>query len=162
MPIVKNATHNFLKLRREIISRSEGDLWSDARGEWRLVNVFFAEEPQTCLCGHNPIIECCVLYNAQTGAEAIVGNVCVNRFLNLPSAKLFPAFDRIRRDPERALNAAAIEFAFDRGWINDWEREFYLDTRTKRLLSDRQLSKRVEINRGVLSKLGATRKAVSI
>ena len=80
----------------------------------------------------------------------MVGNVCVRKFLGLPSDKLFSAFHRIAGDLTRALNSEAIEYAYTRNWMNEWSRKFYLDTMRKRNLSPRQRAKRVEINRSVL------------
>lgn len=143
-------SHNFWRLTEEIISLSVADTWNEARAEWALVNVFFSEDPCTCLCGHSPIKECCVLENHANGNEAIVGNVCVKKFLGLTTGPLFQALDRIKRDNTRALNATAVEFAFTKNWISNWERGFYLDTLRKRKLSPKQRAKRVQINDSVL------------
>ena len=112
--------------------------------------MYFTETPGTCLCGHSPIIEHCVIVNRLNGNSVIVGNVCVTKFLGLPSDRLFSALKRVAADNGRALNAAMIEHARSKGWINDWEREFYLDTMRKRRMSDKQRAKREQINRQVL------------
>ena len=134
------------KLTQGIIELSESKKWDSAKLEWRLSEVYEAEEPETCLCGHYPIIEICVLSNKRNGNTTHVGNCCVKKFIGLPSDKIFQAIKRVRKDNEKSLNAEAIQYAHDRGWINDWERDFYLDIMRKRKLSAKQLRKKIQIN----------------
>jgi hypothetical protein len=153
--------HARYQLAAEIIARSVGDTWDDAKREWDLAHVFISapDEPGTCLCGHHPIREHCLLTNRENGNEAVVGNVCVTKFMGLSSEKLFAAFRRIAKNREAALNAEAVDYAHRTGWIDDWQRRFYLDTcrRSRRKLSQKQLAKRVEINRKVLARVAASR-----
>jgi len=134
------------KLTQRVIALSESKSWDSAKLEWRLSEVYEAEEPETCLCGHFPIIEICVLANKLNGKITHVGNCCVKKFIGLPSDKIFQAIKRIRKDNEKSLNAEAIQYAYDRGWINDWERDFYLDIMRKRKLTTKQLQKKIQIN----------------
>jgi hypothetical protein len=97
-----------------------------------------------------------VLQNRINDHRAIVGNVCVKRFLGLPSEAIFAGLRRIARDPERALTAEAVEYAHSQRWINDWEKDFSHNTRRKGRLSERQLAKRLEINNRILDR--ATRR----
>lgn len=146
------AVHSRFALVSAILALSAADEWDDAKREWDLEHVWFAEpdEPWRCLCGHSPIREVCVIANRLTGHRAEVGNVCVQKFLGLPSGDLFAALKRVARNPAAALGPAAVGHAFDRGWINEWERSFCLNTARKRKLSERQRAKRVEINHRVL------------
>jgi len=141
------------QLTTEIIARSVASTWEEAKLEWTLKEVYKEREPLTCLCGHFPINEICVLHNAQNGEEALVGNVCVKKFLGLPSDKIFAAIRRITEDETNALNAEAIDHAHRSHWINDWERTFCFDTCRKRRLSEKQMSKRIQINRAVLARV---------
>lgn len=143
-------SHNEFRLTEEILALSNSQTWGKAKTEWGLVEVYREDDPMECLCGHYPINEICVIRNAVTGNEAIVGNVCVKKFLGLPSTTIFDAIRRIADDISRALNEDAAQHAFERGWINRWERDFYLDTWRKRNLSDKQRRKRIEINERVL------------
>jgi len=145
------------ELAAKIVALSVADTWNEAKLEWSLIDVFKEEEPDTCLCGHYPIIENCVLGNSLNGQKAIVGNVCVKKFLGLPSDKIFRAINRIAQDNERALNAEALDHAYRKGWINDWERKFYVDTMRRRGLSGKQREKRIQINKKVLSKVARNR-----
>jgi hypothetical protein len=149
------------RLAEEIIALSVANTWAEAKREWALVEVYFADEPRRCLCSHYPIIECCVIRNRLNGNEVIVGNCCVKRFRGLPSAKVFEALKRVIKDRGAALNQAAVEYAHDRGWLSDGERDFYLNTirPSYRLkgLSPKQLATRVKINERVLARLRASR-----
>lgn len=141
------------QLTDQIIQRSVAQTWNEAKLEWSLLEVYEADEPETCLCGHFPIIELCVLVNRKNDIQATVGNCCVKKFLGLPSDKIFQAVKRVRKDASKSLNAEAIQHAYDRHWINDWEKEFYFDVMRKRNLSSKQVTKKLQINQNVLSKM---------
>lgn len=141
------------RLTQEIIRRSVAQNWDAAKLEWTLEGIRFEEEPQTCLCGHAPIIEICTIANRNNGSVAEVGNCCVKKFLGLPSDRIFQSIKRVRKDDGKALNAEAIAHAHGRGWINNWERDWYFDTMRKRKLSVKQKAKREEINRLILARL---------
>lgn len=138
------------RLATEIIARSVAKSWNEAKLEWSLREIYEAEEPETCLCGHFPIIELCVLGNKVNGQLATVGNCCVKKFIGLPSDKIFQAVKQVRKDGEKSLNAEAIEHAFQRGWINKWEKDFYFDIMRKRKLTANQRTKKVQINTKML------------
>ncbi|OIR17465.1 hypothetical protein GALL_24920 [mine drainage metagenome] len=141
------------QLTERLIALSVGNTWDEAKLEWGLEHVWREDEPDTCLCGHFPIIEICLLRNVRNSNTAIVGNCCVKKFTNLPSDLIFQAVKRIESDVERALNAETIHHAHEKGWINDWERKFYMNTWRKRKLSGAQHAKRVQINQKVLDNI---------
>ncbi|HAS6204166.1 hypothetical protein QX220_21665 [Vibrio vulnificus] len=141
------------KLTEEIIKLSQSQLWDVAKSEWTLYEIYEADEPERCLCGHFPIIEICTLKNKLNSNYATVGNYCVKKFIGLPSDKIFQAIKRVRKDNEKSLNAEAISHAYDKGWINDWEKSFYLDVMRKRKLTPNQLNKKTQINNKLASKM---------
>jgi hypothetical protein len=141
------------RLTSEILARSVATHWDAARREWSLAEVYEADDPETCLCGHFPIIELCVLANSHNGQSATVGNCCVKKFIGLPSDRIFTAVKRVRKNRDKSLNEEAIQHAHMRGWINDWERDFYLDVMSKRKLSDKQRSKKQQINDKMLENM---------
>jgi hypothetical protein len=141
------------QLTAEILARSYARTWDEAKLEWGLMEVYEAEKPETCLCGHYPIIELCVLRNRINRNQATVGNCCVKRFMGLPSDKIFTAVKRVRKDETKSLNAEAISHAFEKGWINDWEKTFYFNVMRKRNLSVKQSDTKAEINRKVLDRM---------
>jgi hypothetical protein len=114
------------------------------------------DEPGTCLCGHFPIIEHCVLRNCKTGKKTVVGNCCVKKFMGLSEELLFRLLRRIRRNPKTALNEKEIERVYGIGWITDWERRFCLSTRTKQNPTPKQENIRLEINRKLLARATRT------
>ncbi|EQB62769.1 MAG: hypothetical protein RBG1_1C00001G0348 [candidate division Zixibacteria bacterium RBG-1] len=138
------------RLTSEIIKKSVAKNWDEAKLEWALREVYEADGPETCLCGHYPIIELCVLENKKNGGSATVGNFCVKKFIGLPSDKIFEAVKRVRKDGTKSLNAEAIDHAYQRGWINQWEKEFYFQNMRKRKLSARQKEKKTQINEKML------------
>jgi hypothetical protein len=141
------------KLTSEIVKRSVAQSWDKAKLEWSLLEVYEADEPETCLCGHYPIIELCVLQNRQNARRATVGNCCVKKFVGLPSDKIFQGVKRVRKDTSKSLNAEAIEHAFGRAWVSEWEHSFYLDVMRKRRLSYKQKAKKLQINERVLQRM---------
>lgn len=141
------------KLTEEIINRSQSKVWDMVKLEWSLYQIYEAEEPETCLCGHFPIIEICTLRNKFNGQFATVGNCCVKKFIGLPSDLIFQAVKRVRKDNQKSLNAEAIQHAFEKGWINEWEYKFSLDTMRKRNLSQKQLQTRMKVNEKMLANM---------
>lgn len=149
---------NRFRLFAEIIALSVAKSWEEAKLEWDLKHVYREDEPMMCLCGHTPIIEICVLQNRCNGNLAEVGNVCVTRFLGLESDLIFAGLRRVAKNPSKALNEAATNYAHEQKWITDWEKQFSLDTSRKRKLSAKQVLKRVEINQRILAKTTNTYK----
>lgn len=138
------------KLTKEIIDLSVSKVWDVAKLEWSLAQIYEADEPETCLCGHFPIIEICILQNKLNRKQATVGNCCVKKFIGLPSDKIFQAVKRIRKDNEKSLNSEAIAHAYRNAWINEWEYKFSIDTMRKRKLSINQLQTRKRVNEKML------------
>lgn len=141
------------KLTEEILNRSQSKIWDIARMEWGLSQIYEAEEPETCLCGHFPIIEICILRNKLNAQSATVGNCCVKKFIGLPSDLIFQAVKRVRKDSQRSLNAEAIQHAYENSWINEWEYNFSIDTMRKRKLSGKQLQTRMRVNEKMLTNM---------
>jgi hypothetical protein len=134
------------QLAQELIALSSSSSWDKAKLEWALQEIYEADEPETCLCGKFPIIEVCILRNRINGKRATVGNCCVKKFIGLPSDKIFQAVKRVRKDSTKSLNAEAISLARERGWLNQWEHDFYFSIMRKRSLTPKQDQKKVEIN----------------
>ena len=139
--------HAEWRLIERILARSDAADWPEAKDEWDLIAVWFDRiEPGACLCGHSPIVEHCRIANRITGQRAIVGNVCVTKFMGIPAGALFRAFRRVMADPQAGLNPPAARHAHARGWITDRELRFCIDTFGRPRLSARQLAWRRDIN----------------
>lgn len=143
--------YNLQQLKCTILALSCAKEWEVARKEWRLVEIFEADEPETCLCGHYPICEICTISNATTGKSVDVGNVCVRRFLGFRSDLIFQSLKRIRSDRDKAIGPDATAFFRQHKIINDWEYQFQQSTMRKRNLSQAQLASRQKINEKVLA-----------
>ena len=143
--------YNFQKLKEAILSRSVAKDWDQAKSEWELSQIYIADQPESCLCGHTPIIEICVLINRLNGNHATVGNRCVNRFLGLRSDLIFSGIKLITTDINKSLNTESTAFFYDKGVITKWEYDFQANTHAKRNLSIRQMETRRKINIKVLN-----------
>lgn len=141
------------KLASEILKLSNGTTWDAAKLEWHLIEIFESEVGDVCLCGHSPIKELCVIQNTITKVQVTVGNCCVNKFIGISSGKIFQSLKKIRKDTGKSINAESVQYAFDHNVINDWERKFYLDIMRKKLLTDKQLAKKININKKFLNNI---------
>jgi hypothetical protein len=144
-------SYNFQQLKAHILPLSKADIWEMAAKEWSLTGIHEADEPETCPCGHFPIMEICSIHNRVTGHSTEVGNICVKRFLGLRSDLIFTSLKRIRKDPAKSLNADAIAFFHERRVLNEWEYNFCQNTMRLRSLTSAQLGKRQDINQKVLA-----------
>jgi hypothetical protein len=142
--------YNFQQLKAHILPLSSAVTWEVAVREWSLTGIHETDEAETCPCGHFPIMEICSIHNRVTGHSTEVGNICVKRFLGLRSDLIFAAIKRIRKDPDKSLNADAITFFHERRVLNEWEYNFYQNTMRLRGLTPAQLGKRQDINQKVL------------
>jgi hypothetical protein len=142
--------YNFQRLRAHILGLSAASDWETARKEWAFVHVFESDEPNTCPCGHYPIIEICGIRNRITKQATDVGNVCVRRFLGYRSDLIFKALKKIRKDDTKSLNADAITFFYEWHLLTNWEYRFLQSTMRKRSLSPAQAETRQRINKKIL------------
>jgi hypothetical protein len=142
--------YNFQTLKMEILALSSSKRWSQARLEWRLLHVFRADEAETCLCSHFPIMEICTLTNTKNGNEAEVGNVCVKRFMGIDAQKIFASIKRIKKDISKSVSADTLALYLDAGEITQRDFDFYENISRKRQLTTRQAAWKEDINRRIL------------
>jgi len=143
-----NELSNQKILFQKIIELSEANNWNDAFKEWSLSHIYLQEN--FCLCGHS-ILENCVLINNINKNTAVVGNVCVNKFLEIDSNSLFVGLKRILRSISKSVSKKLIKFCFDKDIINFWEYKFYLDIHRKRNLTDKMVYKKTMINLKIIN-----------
>lgn len=139
-------------LAEAIIALSQAKNWDKAVPEWKLLTIFISSQPETCLCGHFPTKELCVLYNTTNQNRATVGNCCVKKFMGLPSDRIFQSLKKLNKDATKAANEDTIQFVYERGIITPKDYEFYLQTHSKRndSLSVHQRKYRLDLNRKIL------------
>lgn len=140
------------RLEAHIVSLSDSDNWHDARSEWDLYEIYKSDSLEECPCG-TPIREICVLLNHKNGNQTEVGNVCVNKFLKLPSVKLFQSVRYVLEHAGGSFSEELLEYAHNKRMINDWELNFYQDIRKKRSLSGKQKQKKLQINEKILARI---------
>lgn len=144
--------NNEFNLANEIVTLSVADTWDAALREWDLDYIYRVDAAETCLCGHYPILELCVIVNEKNNNHATVGNVCVKKFFGIDCDAVFSNIKKIKNDISKAVNVETIDYACDRKWINEWETNFYLDTWRKRILSSKQAAIRTRINASIIDR----------
>lgn len=142
-------TAAFEHLKVHILSLSQTQNFEQARHEWDLVSVEISDELDNCPCGQE-IREHCYIRNRLTGSETYVGNVCINRFLQIDTGTLFDGLKRIRSNLAARPNTALIEYANQAGFLFDKEYGFLTSIKRKRALSPPQSGWLEKINRRIL------------
>jgi hypothetical protein len=139
------------KLTEEIIKLSDSDSWNNAKIEWNFEYAYYSEELQTCLCGHYPIKNVCVIKNTENKNETEVGNCCVNKFLGIEDGnKIFTSIKRLKADKSKSMSPEVLEYLRKKKVLTDFDYSFYSDTIRKRKLSDKQLAIRERINQKLI------------
>ena len=135
------------KLIDEILKLSNSLEWVIARKEWNFELVYQSENYETCLCGHHPIINICVIKNKLNGITTEVGNCCINKFLGIDEGnRIFDSVNKLKKDKTKSLNIDALLYINKLGQLTDYEYKFYSDIMRKRKLSEKQLNLKIKIN----------------
>ena len=139
------------KLTEEIIKLSVSRDWNNAKLEWKFEYAYQSEELETCLCGHYPIKNICVITNTKNRTSTEVGNCCINKFLGIEEAnKIFTSINRIKEDLSKSMSIEVLEYLFQKKVITEFEYEFYADIIKKRKLSEKQQLLKTKINEKLL------------
>ena len=141
------------KLVSEVIRVSNSHNWDTAKFEWKLNKITISNKPQTCLCGHNPIINLCTLINTINNNTIVVGNCCVKKFFGLDPDKIKNSYLSVKDDNLKSFTSEIINKCYENHTINDWEYNFYLNIIRKRKLSVNQGIKKKDINLKILSRV---------
>lgn len=148
---------NWYKLKEKILSFSNSWDRSFAKNEWTLDNIYYIEkeeEYETCSCGHSPIQEVCIIRNIENHKTAIVGNVCVQKFINhIDSWNLFDWLKRISKNLSLWPSKELIEYALKKWYINNWEYSFCNNRFWKKRFTQKQLDTRKKINQKIWNKI---------
>ncbi|WP_316747574.1 hypothetical protein [Pedobacter gandavensis] len=138
-------------LSTEIIKRSVSKYWDIAKLEWNFEYLYVSDEFQTCLCGHYPIKNVCVIRNHRNNTETEVGNCCVNKFLGIDRGnKILDSIKRLKIDLSKSMSAEVLEYLKEKHVISEWDYDFYIDTLRKRIMSYKQLEHRERINQKLI------------
>jgi len=152
--------HSFERLKTHIVPLSISQNFETARTEWSLIAVEISEEFDQCPCGQD-IKEHCYIKNRLTSRETYVGNVCINRFIQIDTGNLFDGLKRLRNDITANANIDLIEHAFRMGYLFD-EREytFLKQMARKRTFSAKQLEWKIKINRRIVAQTVVQRRTI--
>ncbi|WP_312063537.1 hypothetical protein [Pantoea septica] len=145
-------SHNFERLQAHILSLSISNDFDLARKEWNLHSIEISEEMDICPCGQE-IKEHCYIENKRNGNTTYVGNVCINRFLEISTGTLFDGLKRIKKDISANPNQALINYANRKGYLFDNEYDFLISTMKKRNLTDKQKAWKEKINNRILKEI---------
>lgn len=139
------------RLTEEILKLSVSKYWEIAKLEWNFETAYESEDSQTCLCGHNPIVNICVIRNKKNNSTTEVGNCCINKFLEIDEGnKIFISIKRLKNDLTKSMSFEVVEYLKNKNILNDFEFKFYQDIYRKRNLSDKQLDIKKKINKKLL------------
>jgi hypothetical protein len=152
--------HSFERLKSHILPLSVSENFNVARTEWSLVAVEISEEFDQCPCGQD-IKEHCYIRNRANNNETYVGNVCINRFIQIDTGNLFDGLKRIAKDLTANANSDLIEHAYRMGYLySEKEYSFLKQTRRKRNLSAAQIAWKVKINRRIVAQTVVRKRTV--
>jgi hypothetical protein len=139
------------KLTEEILKLSDSNYWDSAKLEWNFDYAYYSEELQTCLCGHYPIKNICVLKNKKNSRITEVGNCCVNKFLGIEDGnRIFASIKRVKEDLTKSMSSEVLEYLNSKKVLSDFDYKFYSDTIRKRNLSEKQLELKKRINQKLI------------
>lgn len=141
--------HNIETLKKHILPLSESNNFNEAKLEWKLSRVEVDDDWNRCPCNH-PIKELCYIKNTLNGNETYVGNVCVNKFMDIDTGNIFEGLKRIAKKIDANPNKDLIEYANELGYLYEHEYSFLLKTKNKRKLSPKQKSWKERINKRIL------------
>jgi hypothetical protein len=140
------------KLFNEIVSLSNSDTWDIAKNEWAFDSVYESEEPQTCLCGHFPVVNICVIRNTVNNNITEVGNCCVKKFFNISDGDaIIASIKKLKKEISRSISIEALNYIYQKKVITEWEYSFYTSIHKKRSLTERQIDNKEKINNNFLS-----------
>lgn len=152
--------HNFERLKAHILPLSEARDFNAARTEWSLIAVEISEEFDECPCGQE-IKEHCYIRNGLNGNETYVGNVCINRFIQIDTGNLFEGLKRIAKNNAANANSDLIEHAFRMGYLfGEKEYSFLKQTMHTRKLSAAQIAWKIKINRRIVKQTVVRKRTV--
>lgn len=126
---------NRKRLMREIIDLSVAKNWGDAKREWDYLYIVDNLDMDNCLCG----VEIRYLHYIQNRLNkkiTFVGSKCIEQFGNEFLTGSSGICERLAR--KMRLTEAQVLLCRERDYLDDYQYEFYLDCRLKRVLTENQ------------------------
>lgn len=122
----------------------------EIKDEWVFECIEKLDEPESCLCGHFPIINSCVMRNKHNGTYIRVGNVCVNKFFKQDFSYIFADIAKLERDITSSIHDKTRKYCLEKKFISPWENNFLSSRKGKRKASFKQEQKKRDINIKIL------------
>lgn len=101
--------------------------------EWDFLYSY--EENNKCICGQI-IFENCLIQNKHNKVELIIGNVCINKFLDKDYTFLFKGIKSIKNG--NMPNKSFLSYCYARGYINLYCYDFLNNIFRKKKLTEKQ------------------------
>ena len=108
--------------------------------EWKF--IYIEEYNNNCICGM-PIHYNCLIRNKLNNNELIVGNVCVNKFINNTYEFIVKGIIAVKNDS--MPNKSFINYCYGKGYIYENQKDFLLKIFGKKKLSDSQKSFKLKV-----------------
>ena len=141
--------HNKEAMIEHIVPLSNSEDFNLARTEWKLYKIELHDHWYKCPCNH-PIKELCHIRNRLNGNETYVGNICINKFMDINTNNIINGIKRISQDIYANVNKDLIEYLRDNKHLSPNEYRFLLQTKRKRKLSAKQYAWKGIINKKLL------------
>ena len=143
------------RLIEEVLSHSvETKDWDIAKQEWDFNDSYINESGQTCLCGHKPIHEICIIVNNTNGKALEIGNVCVTKFMEIPIAeRIFNSFKKLKKNIGARMNIETLYWLHENKIMSQKDFVFYMDTKKKIKLTWKQMKWRKDINTKFINRI---------
>ena len=142
-------SHNGQVLKANLLVLSSSKDWPSAKQEWKLHDIYILEEndeKEKCSCGHYPIKEVCILKNEINNNTAVVGNVCVKRFMDNIKYVDLSSILKVKKSNTKSVSENILELSYKKGYIIKKDYNFYKDIYRKRKLSEKQISWKQDVN----------------
>ncbi len=139
------------KLTEEILKLSNSKFWESAKHEWNFEYAYCSDELQTCLCGHYPIKNICVIKNGNNKNVTEVGNCCINKFLRIEDGnKIFISIKRLKEDLSKSMSAEVLDYLKSKKILSSFDYNFYSNIIRKHNLTQKQLETKKRINQKLI------------
>jgi len=136
---------NAALLELEIVQLSKSDCFELARKEWKLSRIEKQQALDSCLCGQ-VIKELCYITNQINGNTVYVGNVCVNKFMQIDTGTMFNGLNRIMKDSTANPSEDLVNHALELGILKSNEARFLRSLVGRSKLSAKQQNWKKSLN----------------
>lgn len=143
---------NFEYLKNHILPLSENKSdFNLAKTEWTLDHIYRTTHSGQCPCTKKGIIEHCYIRNTINGNMTFVGNVCVRKFMEIDTGKLFSGLKKLQDNEKAKPNRDLIEYAMQKGYLHGLnEYQFLKNIEMCRNLTEKQQRWLCFINRRII------------